>query len=436
MVSPSFKRRLLSIIQTLAIAAGALFPLAAEADDGVLLELRPHCDKDGEDLENLFGGPMPDSEYMTELAEDGKCFSFPEKDETRRQTAILEAGEELDMDLVILNPDRKPVSRVRGWIAYDPDALEVTEVELSSSFPIPTPGEEEVDEENGVIKIGASAQGPASAAIIKVARVKVTVKSPIVSDSTMLSFDRVTDDADSKAAVVTQENGEERNILSEDSQSLVVRLSFEGAGSSSSVDAGSSSSEARSSDPVSSQQGGESSMASDGEGMSSTASSVPVSTTAFTLLQVLNLRATTEGSSVFLAWDALEAPDLRGYNVYYGTTSGRYIQRRSVDSASTTLTLRGLVEGTTYYIAVRGVNGKNQESQFSREVGITVGQPETSTSPLAASAINNGPGGQAPGNGGTIAGESGSSSLFLIVFGACALIGTAFAFKRQLITHG
>lgn len=165
----------------------------------------------------------------------------------------------------------------------------------------------------------------------------------------------------------------------------------------------------------------------------SSAQTIPSDTT-FTLLQVQNLRATTEGTAVFLAWDPLPSAELTGYNVYYGTTSGKYIQRRSIDSTSTTLTVRGLMEGQTYYFAVRGVNGKSQETQFSKEVGIRVGYPETSTNPLAASAVTDkGPKGTPPKTGGTIAGDSGTSSVYILFFAACGVIGTLMAFRRQIV---
>lgn len=449
MTTCSFVKRLTSVLQALALTASLMAPMAAKAaNDDVLLELRPHCDAEDVETENVFGGSVPVIDgIMTPT--DGTCYSYPVKDPTSRQTGVLEEGDELDMDLVIVNPDRKAISRVSGWIAYDPTILKGEDIEISSVFGIPTPGESDFDEDNAVIKIGASTANPAKSAVIKVARIKMKVVD-VPANQTVLSFDDISSSTDSKVAVISGEGAQETNLLPSTLGSLVVRLAAK-AEASSSAKSSKAAQQASSimvssqtvvvppasisSSSVATQESSSSSTMSSTASVASSVTSVP-SNTSFTLLQVQNLRATTEGSSVFLAWDALESSDLRGYNVYYGTTSGKYIQRRSVDSSTTNLTLRGLVENTRYYFAVRAVNSKNQESQFSREVGITIGKPETSTNPLAASAVTDkGPMGSPPKNDGNISGESGPTSVWLIVLGACATIGTVLAFKRQFIAH-
>ena len=39
---------------------------------------------------------------------------------------------------------------------------------------------------------------------------------------------------------------------------------------------------------------------------------------------------------MYLGWEGLNSSQLKAYNVYYGTTSGKYIQRRSIDNSTTT----------------------------------------------------------------------------------------------------
>ena len=243
---------------------------------------------------------------------------------------------------------------------------------------------------------------------------------------------------------MVQENEEDVNVLDAPLGSLLVRLKGSGGEQSSNTSASIasifsstqtsfaavSSASASSADAVSSAVPAPISAG-------STASTPPVpiaqpTATVFTLLQVQNLRATTEGSSVFLAWDPLPSTELRAYNVYYGTVSGQYIQRRTVDRTATTLTVRGLPVGTTYYFAVRGVNATGDETDFSKEVGIAVGNPATSTSPLSGSVIDGGPQGQTPATGGNVAGSTGSSSILLVFACLSAVIGTAFALRRQV----
>jgi hypothetical protein len=428
----STARRLLRAAHLVALASILCFPApAAAADTDVILELRPHCDANDQELENVFGGPIGQDIPGIMTPTDGShCASYPIVDPLHRTTELKKIGDELDMDLVIVNPQGKPVSRVRGWIAYDPTILEGVSVEMLPAFPVPTPGEADFDAQNGMIKIGASTQGAVSTSVIKVARIKMKVLST-PSNSTILSFDDVSGSVQSHSAVITTGGGQEANLLPSTLGSLIVRLDAPIALSSSSNGAGTAN-QSSSAAPI------QPSSFPLGAGLTSSqgaaSSALAPSTTAFTLLQVQNLRATTEGSAVFLAWDPLPSAEITGYNVYYGTVSGRYIQRRSIDSSSTTLTIRGLMAGTTYYFAVRGANAKKQETQFSREVGIRVGSPETSTSPLAAGAITNkGPGGKTPKTGGAIAGESGPSSAYTLFFVICASIGTLFAFRRQFI---
>ncbi len=66
------------------------------------------------------------------------------------------------------------------------------------------------------------------------------------------------------------------------------------------------------------------------------------------------------GSSLALNWSPNIEPDLDGYNIYIGTSTGVY------DSASSTLDtvyiLNGLIEGTTYYVGVSAYDNAGNES--------------------------------------------------------------------------
>lgn len=138
---------------------------------------------------------------------------------------------------------------------------------------------------------------------------------------------------------------------------------------------------------------------------------------------------------MFLAWDALQSSQLKGYNVYYGTTAGRYIQRKTVDAGTNGLAIRALPVATAYYFAVRAVNVSDEESAFSQEVAVTVGDPTTSTAPLApgdVSPIENPLGGNL--NGDTpVPGATGGPFWVVLLVMASAVIGTFLAFRRQLV---
>jgi hypothetical protein len=64
-----------------------------------------------------------------------------------------------------------------------------------------------------------------------------------------------------------------------------------------------------------------------------------------------------------------------GYRVYYGTTSGNYLQSRGsgVNTGSATkFTATGLARGQTYYFAVTAYDVAGNESGFSAEVSKVV----------------------------------------------------------------
>jgi hypothetical protein len=159
----------------------------------------------------------------------------------------------------------------------------------------------------------------------------------------------------------------------------------------------------------------------------------------FVLLQVQNVRVTTEGSTLYIAWDALPSTGLLGYNIYYGTETGRYIQRRTVRSTETALAVHSLPEGSTYYTAIRGFNDRGEETAFSQEAAVTIGDPATSTAPLSASRIPTGPQGKNPltaaaTKGGEVP-ASGLPSDMVLLLVASAVIGMFFAFRRQFVAH-
>jgi len=73
-----------------------------------------------------------------------------------------------------------------------------------------------------------------------------------------------------------------------------------------------------------------------------------------------------------LAWDASVDPDLSGYKVYVGTSSGVYGVNPIDVGNLTTCTITGLQAGTLYYVAVTGYNQSGAEGGFSNEVSSTI----------------------------------------------------------------
>ncbi len=378
-------------------------------------ELRPHCNVFlGE---NVFGGPLPPSTHMTDPVPE-TCRSYAVRDPLTRQTDVLNEGDPLDMDLIVHNPTHQPIQRFRAWIAYDSTVLEGEKIEISTQFPTPNPGEMNFSVADGYVKLSGTATKPQSGDTVVLAHIRMHVLHPSAA-STPMSYYDASGKLDSHTGIFVKSGTQETNIAAANLGSLIVQLNTSVASASSAI----------SSAPATSSPSSVATSAFSAPKLSPITSKP--STSVFTLLQIQGLRVTTEGSSVFLAWDKLPSQELVGYNIYYGTISGKYIQRRSVDKNTTSITIRALPVATTYYFAVRGVNAANQETDFSQEVGISVGNAATSTSPLTAAVLKQ-KSPKTPRTGGSLSGETGapsSISLFLIL---SAVIGTTLAFRRQL----
>lgn len=404
----------------------ALMPVStAVAAEEPRFELRPHCSE--EDVKK------------------DVCKTFATRDAQSFQTDTLKVGDTLDMDLLIKNPGNASIMRFRAWMGFDPTVFSGSLVKIDPNFATPDPKETLFSASDGYIKTAASAPSGAKGANIVAARITLKiVKAPVAN--TVISFYDATKKIDSHTAIIVKASDKEQNIATGAQSYLFVRLQAGGTAVSSAAASSVATSTGQAASSVSSvaQTTSATSVASVASAASATSSeSAPsgsgaaassqasVQNVAFALLQVQGVRVTTEGSSAFLAWNQLNAGNLLGYNVYYGTVSGKYIQRRSVDKANTTLTIRSLPAGTQYYFAVRGVDANNKESDFSQEVAVVIGNPSTSTSPLTGSVADFGPNGKTPGTGGKVAGDTGPASTALLFIAISSIAGLVLAFRRQ-----
>ena len=376
----------LAVLLTL---SGTSVPSYAQAPTAPTLSMRPHCEK-----------PNP-----------GECPSFQTKDPSTLVTQTLQPGDSLDMDIILQNPGKLAVQRVRAWLSFDPESVTGIDVTPGKDFPVPVPGEVSFDDATGTVKIGVVRQGQgATGAVLTVARVRLQAKK--AASSTPLSFyDRKADTTGHTYALTA---GSTQNIVQGPLPALLVTIGGAAAPAATSSAATSSATSAGTSASA-----------------AGTESSAPAAPVAFSVLQVQNVRTTTKGTTLYVAWDTLPAQNVQGYNVYYGTQAGRYIQRRSVSNAAVVATIENLPQGVTYYAAVRAVNNQNQESAFSKEVAVQIGNAATSTSPLTSIPTSTTPPKNPVKTVTQVPGESGPSSFIAILLLASAAIGTLFAFRRQ-----
>ncbi len=92
------------------------------------------------------------------------------------------------------------------------------------------------------------------------------------------------------------------------------------------------------------------------------------------------------GAAFTLAWDPNTEPDLAGYKLYYGTSSGSYQQSVNVGNL-TQYSLSNLQDGVTYYFAVTAYDTEGNESGYSNEVSARENLPPQA---LASSSVSSG----------------------------------------------
>jgi hypothetical protein len=341
-----------------------------------------------------------------------------------------------------------------------------------------SPGMQDCYPDEGFIKMEASAeagQEPTNA-LLKFAKVVLTPIDGSKATSSPLTFYGIGKETN----IYTLENGEEVSILDKDALSslLVNLLKQEGDNQDDSQDSSSSSDLSDSSDSSQSSDANNSSESSDASESSetsstSTTSNSPkengeqckkdkecisgiceqnictagtnnkpdVTNSEWLSITPTRLRATSEGTAAMLAWDPIAVAGVKGYNLYYGETSGTYLHRRTISAQDNTHIVRNLPLGHKFYFALRAVNSSGDETSFSQEVSVVIGDPNSSSAPLV---LNVGVTGNDPApsnpiqasltqNGTTtmVPGETGlaSTALWLVFIGAIA--GTLIALRRQ-----
>ena len=81
----------------------------------------------------------------------------------------------------------------------------------------------------------------------------------------------------------------------------------------------------------------------------------------------LSVSDTGTGSSLTVIWAVNSEPDLSGYTLYWGTTSGVYTSSQAFSKNTTSALVSGLVTGTAYYFALKASNTSGKTSGYSAE---------------------------------------------------------------------
>ena len=458
----NFRTRLTGFLLT----AGTLCTPAiavAQEDTSVRLQLRPYCTQ-GYISQTWIYGPVPAPGWSLD-EEPEQCPPFTVRDPQTLETPVLHKDDVLELDLVIENPGKLPIAAVRAWIDFDSTILQGTDLRMyTASFKEASPSEQYFDPATSQLKIQASNPDTVlqSTYWIPVARISFKVLKEVTPGTVMSFFDV---QPDGHTYVQAKENGQERDVLSQDPGALLIRIettpmaqvetgavvqeetgavtepttaeNFGGSPPAEELAQPSVTPEPQGTIPVGGTCVLSNQCASNFcvEGVCKDPETHENDRTAFSMLQVRNPRITTEGDTAYLAWEELRSSMLKAYNVYYGATSGQYIQRKTVPGSAPSVTIRNLPQETTYYFAVRAVSVNDEESTFSQEVAIEIGNPATSTAPLLAGVETDVPGvnpldttavSQVPG-------ETGIPMLLTFLLLAAAAIGTFMAVRRQTL---
>ena len=405
----------------LALLLGTLLPVGgahAQVTDTQLF-LMPHCTE----------------------TDRSKCKLFSVADATHLTTGRLAAGDILDLDVMLRTPNPSKVAAIRAWLSYDKSVLEARNLELTTAMNAPYPGEQMIDASQGLVKIGAAINGKITMPETVLARVTFRVIKN--QADTTVSFTGFQTTGLGQTAVNTWSDANSAtdggplppppcfDVLLGCKEGVISMLM--GQPSILTVDLADaapaiSSTSSSVASSVSSSVNSGTAYANSIEG---NIPGAPQQSSSFPLLQVQGVVATTRGSDLYVGWKELKSAELNGYNVYYGTVSGRYVQRHSVPKDSTSYVIRDVEPGAVYFVAIRAFNVGMQESAYSQEVSVTAGKPETATNPLT------GFGQDAPQQNpyvptGKNVVETGTGSVIAILALISAGIGTFFAWRRQL----
>ncbi len=403
----------------------------------------------------IFGAPCDDPRAGTgtfagqlSSTSQAPCAAFTREDQNYL-TPVTTVGSSVDVHLYLANPAQLPISAVQAWIAYDPEALTGSVLSVDGAFPSVSVADTGFFPNEGYVKISAMSGGDGAPDQERILVATLRLRPLQSSDqNSILSFYQLTGSG-AKTLAMSGSAGSGTNILDSTQPSLTVRIAAaaSSASVSSTTAATSSSSSSNSvSSPKSSSSSSRSSLSSSSSipplpfgggnvrpNASSSAASLGIGGTEFRRLQVQGVAIGTQNGNVLVAWQPLAGA--AGYHVYYSTVSGVYTQRRTLAANATGDAVTGLPNGDRYFFAVRAVDAAGIESDYSREVAVVVGQPNTATTPLTGSVTGPTPMGMqqlsSPGNK-TVAGKTGVSDMFNILLGIAAAVGMWGAFRRQL----
>jgi hypothetical protein len=259
-------------------------------------------------------------------------------------------GQEFTIDVIIKNPGQAGVISARTWLEYNANHLEGISIDTSNTpYTLAAPGEDGFDAGAGHVKIGRSnIGGGAKDTIVTLAKIKFKVKTDSKVSTALKPHDyQLTELGHNSINII--EDGFPVNILSTRPNDVIISLNANAGGV--------------------------------GGGTVTPPVIIEPPLTPQGLLRPDNVWVNTGLGYAELKWDFVADPNRVGYHVYYGKSSGHYSRRRTLGNVNSAR-IDGLNNGEAYFFALTAYDRAANESDYSNEVAVIIGQPLSSTAPF------------------------------------------------------
>lgn len=315
------------------------------------------------------------------------CQRVSNENTTHALVANLQAGQKMKIGISVLNPQQQNLYSVESWLKFDPTKISVSQLSSENSdFPLEAPGEFEVDNQAGVIKIGRAIAGaPTKKPRNFVASFEITAKQN--TQNSQLSFIDYRSSDVGKTSVLTIQNMVPQNVLTTKPKDLIFSSNI-------SQNTNIHNAPSQYTNPSSAQynQNGNNvyGVQNSNSGNSSSQSASQYQTDASQIPSFISIprpkglrTRTYKSGKIEHIWKMGSDPRISGYYLYYSTTSGKYMHRKDLGKTNISQFPAEFFEkGTRIYFAVQAYDRKGKISDFSDETYITVGTEGSESHPF------------------------------------------------------
>ena len=302
-------------------------------------------------------------------------------------------GEKIPMRIIIKNPENAPVFSVQSWVKYNSSILSISELsDDESGFDLAAPGEFKAVNSKGEMRIGRATTGSAlTDNEIVVADFVVEIKkNPNLTGLEFLDFKN---ESIGKTAVITIQGNIPANILEIQPKTLIFKNLKSSAAvnvtqNQQSVSVGIEDTNAININIKQEQEQGQEQtqiQAQIGQNNINIASSVENSESTVTFLpQPTGFRTRTfNDGKIEMIWELNQDSKVKGYYLYYSTTSGIYMHRRDMGKTNMYRFDKNFFKkDRKIFFAVQAYASNGTVSDFSEETFVITGNEGTSSHPF------------------------------------------------------